>query len=122
MQEREPCENSSYLSVQLLAVRHLKQHPKRLRHLPRVQVPLEKAGLLGHVLAPLHEELEVLLVVVVVDELPHGQVGQLLDELERVGLADEEAEEELLVAGRDLDALRGEHGEGLLDFCYVRPP
>lgn len=57
----------------------------------------------------------------IVQQLPHGQVGQLLHELEGLANVEEHGEEELLVPGVDADALGEEQGGILLQPCDIYP-
>lgn len=56
-----------------------------------------------------------------VQQLPHGQVRQLLHELEGLADVEEHGEEELLVPGVHTDALREEQGGILLQPRDVHP-
>ena len=56
-----------------------------------------------------------------VQQLPHGQVGQLLHELEGLPDVEEHGEEELLVPRVHADALREEQCGVLLQPCDVHP-
>ncbi len=60
--------------IQFLGGRQTEERPVGLRVLSCVQVPLEGGGLLRHVLAPLEQQLQVLLKGILGDQLPHSQV------------------------------------------------
>jgi hypothetical protein len=60
--------------IQFLGGRQTEEGAVGLRILPGVQVPLESGGLLRHVLAPLQQQLQVLLEGILGDQLPHSQV------------------------------------------------
>lgn len=56
-----------------------------------------------------------------VQQLTHGQVGQLLHELEGLSNVEEHGKEELLVPGVHTDALGEEQGSILFQLCDVYP-
>ncbi len=60
--------------IQFLGGRQTEEGAVGLGVLSGVQVPLEGGGLLRHVLAPLQQQLQVLLKGILGDQLPHTQV------------------------------------------------
>ena len=100
----------------------MEDHPEALAHLFCVQIPLQVGSLLWDIFAPLQQQVKVCLVVVVVDQFPHGEIGQLVYEVVRLRLVQEHREVDVVVAGRHRDALGHEDIVALLYRGDVRPP
>lgn len=82
--------------------------------------PLQRRHLLGRLLLELGQR-AVLLEALVVQELTHGDVGQLLRQLEGLVDVEEDGEHMLVVAGAHLDGVGQQEGGALLQLGDVGP-
>lgn len=83
-------------------------------------LPLECRHLLGRLLLELGQR-AVLFEAFVVEKLAHGDVGQLLRQLEGLIDVEEDGEDVLVGAGADLDRVGQEEGGALLQLRDIRP-